>query len=552
MILLASSVVTMDPHLPAASAVGVHDGRIIAVGTLAQCQAALPSAPVIDLGPDTLMPGFIEPHGHPVHSGLSCQPPAYYVAPWLEPTWERVVAVAARAVREVPPDRGIMLFGLDQLLHGVEFPDVAVMDDLFGDRLAAIVALSQHRAAVTSATLRALGWLAAPPSDPTGGTFGRRRDGSLNGIADEVPAILELIKPVLNSLGGDPRAQTASYLDHMSASGITTTSDMSFTHDLLPIYQDVCARPDMPMRVQAYHATNDPGCEDDLDTRLPKAMLAKGGLKFWADGSPWLGTIATSFPYLDTAAVRRAGITDLLPKEKALNYNRDQLDAMLAAHAASGWQIACHANGDLTIDLVLDCFEDALRAHGLLGTDHRWRLEHVGAVRPDQLQRMAALGVVPTFGLFQMMQWGDLLDGELYAPEFGARWSPVGDAASVNLDQLHQSYHNDGNISPPNPLASVQAAVTRRANRATEDGGYELARGNLHGPEQQVSLHVALRAITINAAYILRREHELGSITAGKWADFTQLSANPYEVDPTQLTDQVSVRRTWLAGRPTS
>ena len=63
-----------------------------------------------------------------------------------------------------------------------------------------------------------------------------------------------------------------------------------------------------------------------------------------------------------------------------------------------------------------------------------------------------------------MMQWGDLLDGELFESRFGARWSPTGDAAATDLDASHQSYHNDGNISPSNPLASVQAAVTRRSN----------------------------------------------------------------------------------------
>ena len=100
-------------------------------------------------------------------------------------------------------------------------------------------------------------------------------------------------------------------------------------------------------------------------------------------------------------------------------------------------------------------------------------------------------------------------------------------------------------------MASVQAAVTRRSNARTESGEYRLAAGHLHGPEQQVSLHLALKAITINAAYILRREHEIGSIEVGKFADLVELSADPYLVNPARIAEEVEIRGTWLAGRPT-
>lgn len=175
----------------------------------------------------------------------------------------------------------------------------------------------------------------------------------------------------------------------------------------------------------------------------------------------------------------------------------------------------------------------------------------MGAARADQLQRMSELGVIPTFGIFQMMQWGDLLDGQLYESKYGARWSPVGDAAAADFEHLHQSYHNDGNISPQNPLASAQAAITRRSNLQSPDGECELAAGNLHGPEQQVSLDLALRAITINAAYILARDDQIGSIEVGKLADFTQLAADPYAVNPAKLATEAAVIGTWLGGRPT-
>lgn len=550
-IITADAIITMDDRQPRAEAVAVTDGRIVAVGTLAECRLALPAAATRELGGSVLMPGFVEPHSHPLLSGISTEAPAYYIAPWLVPSWQGILDVAERARREVPEGNGIVLFGLDQLLHGCPFPTAREMDQIFGDRVAAIIALSQHKAAVTTATLRELGWVDAPPHDPVGGTFGRLPDGGLDGTADEVPAVLALVKPALATLGGQPLGQAASYLAGMSRVGITTVGDMAYDDSMQAPYESLCSLPELPMRVSVYHSTSDPGCVNQLRTSVSPDLLRKGGLKFWADGSAWLGTIATSFPYLDTAAVRRAGITDLHPGPKAFNYDRAELDAMLDRHAGEGWQMACHANGDLTVDLVLDAYEAALTKHDLLGTDHRWRLEHVGAARSDQLARMSRLGVVPTFGVFQLMQWGDLLDGELYESRYGARWSPTGDAAGTDLDAVHQSYHNDGNISPSNPLASVQAAVTRRSNLVSEDGRYRFAAGNLHGPEQQVSLHLALKAITINAAYILRRDHEVGSIAVGKCADFVELSADPYAVSPATVCEDVGIRRTWLAGLPT-
>ncbi len=551
MILIADDIVTMESAQPRARAVAVADGLIVAVGSLEDCRRAVPGALETELAGSVLMPGFVDPHSHPLLSGVSTQPPAYYVAPWLVPTWEGIVEVAMKAVADVPVENSIVLFGLDQLLHGCTFPTAQEMDALFGDRIATIIALSQHKAAVTTATLAELGWQRSAPADPVGGTFGRLPDGALDGTASEVPAVLELIAPALAKLGGHPLAQAASYLADMSRVGITAVGDMAYDTTMQLAYTSLCSLPHLPMRVSVYHSTADPACSEPLQTHVPPELLVKGGLKFWADGSAWLGTIATSFSYLDSAAVRRAGIRDLHPGPKALNYNRDELDAMLDAHGDEGWQIACHANGDLTIDLVLDAYEAALTKHGLLGTDHRWRLEHVGAARSDQLERMSRLGVVPTFGVFQMMQWGDLLDGQLYESKYGARWSPTGDAAGTDLDAVHQSYHNDGNISPSNPLASVQAAVTRRSNSLAADGRYRFAAGNLHGPEQQVSLHIALKAITINAAYILRRDHEIGSIAVGKFADFVELSADPYTVNPATLCEDLEIRSTWLAGTRT-
>jgi predicted amidohydrolase YtcJ len=137
-------------------------------------------------------------------------------------------------------------------------------------------------------------------------------------------------------------------------------------------------------------------------------------------------------------------------------------------------------------------------------------------------------------GPFQYYYWGDLLDGQIFDHEHGSRWQSFGDAAASGAVV---SFHNDGSVSPPTPVLNMQTAVTRRTRS-----------GAVHGPDQVISLDQALRAHTIDAARTLHRDTLVGSITVGKLADFTELAADPYTVDPTTLADKAAARGTWLGG----
>ncbi|WP_454150976.1 amidohydrolase family protein [Microbacterium lacticum] len=152
-----------------------------------------------------------------------------------------------------------------------------------------------------------------------------------------------------------------------------------------------------------------------------------------------------------------AGIPVGPTRESALNYTPAELDDLLDSFSDDDWQFAVHVNGDYALDVVLDSYQRELTRCALLGTDHRWRVKHVGS----QWQRFA-----------------------------GA----VDAGASV-------SFHNDGSVSPPIPLRNIQAAVTRHTFSGEE-----------HGPEQRMSLDDALRAHTVVAAPHIRRP-DLGSIT---------------------------------------
>ncbi|MFA7512327.1 MAG: amidohydrolase family protein [Mycolicibacterium vanbaalenii] len=535
LILTAGTIITMADGAPRAQAVAVSGEKIVAVGSVEDCRAALPDAEVVDTGAAALAPGFIEPHGHPLISGVATQAPARSIAPWDCPTWADVQSVFADALATTDPDTPLWFAGYDALLHGHPAPDAKELDGIFGDRVALLTDNSGHGIYFNSALIRSYGWDSEPPADPVASHYGRNADGSLTGQGFELPVVTAVTGPLMAKMG-NPLVSAAHYFALMARGGYTSTSDMTYDPKFAAGYEALAAAPSCPLRVSMWEMSITDTYSDPATFAAGEAWLTKAGVKLWTDGSPWVGNIAISFPYLDTEATRTAGIDPATAGgTQSMNYSREQLDAILDRAAPAGWQMAFHANGDLALDLALDAYEDALTRHGLLGSDHRWRLEHCGAGTRAQFDRAARLGVHVSLAPFQYYYWGDLLDGAMFDPEHGARWAAFGDAVASGACV---SLHNDGSVSPPTPVINIATAVTRR----TRDGG-------VHRPDQAITLDQAWRAQTIDAARTLHRDHLVGSVEVGKLADFVELSADPWAVDPDALIDTVTVTGTWLGGR---
>ncbi|MGE2730322.1 amidohydrolase [Mycolicibacterium vaccae] len=534
LILTAGVVITMDDAVPRASAVAVADGRIVAVGDVDDCRVALPGAAVVDTGAAVLAPGFVEPHGHPLISGVATQAPARSIAPWDCPTWADVQRVFAEAVAGTDPQTPLWFAGFDALLHGHPAPDAEELDGIFGDRVAVVTDNSGHGVYFNSALIRQYAWDTEPPTDPVAAHYGRTPDGHLNGQGFELPVLTAVTGPLLAQMG-DPLLSGARYFALMSRGGYTSASDMTYDPKFAAGYEALAAAPSCPLRVSMWEMSISETYSNAASFAAGDEWLTKAGVKLWTDGSPWVGNIAISFPYLDTEATRTAGIDPATAGgAQSMNYRREQLDAILDRAAPAGWQMAFHANGDLAITLALDAYEDALRRHRLLGTDHRWRLEHCGAGTRAHFDRAAALGVHVSLAPFQYYYWGDLLDGAMFDSAHGAAWAAFADAVASGACV---SLHNDGSVSPPTPVVNIATAVTRRTRA-----------GGVHRPDQAISLDQAWRAQTIDAARTLRREHLVGSIAVGKLADLVELTADPWTVDPDRLIDEVRVTGTWLGG----
>ncbi len=537
-IITANSIITMNPTQPRAEAVAfdVDTKLIIGIGTLEECQAAAPGATVTDIGAATLMPGFVEPHSHPFVSGLATQPPAYWIAPYVGfPNYSDVTDLFTKLNSELPAEQAVIFNGLDRILQQAPQLTNADLDVFFPDRIAAVLDNSGHEIYFNSATIKLLNWAdGKPPTDPVGGRYGRNADGTSNGLASESAAIFTVADPVLALAIPHPLLSGAQFYKYMASFGITSTSDMTYSTEMLKGYEALASRPDCPMRISFFHMSTEGDAGDKIDSPIDPMMVTKQGIKLWADGSPWVGSIASSFPYLDSPIVQHAQIPLGPGGEAMMNYTRAQLDEILAKYVPMGWQFAFHCNGDVGLDIVLDAYEHALVTNNLLGTDHRWRVEHMGGCRGDQFKRAAQLGVGLSLGPFQFIYWGDVLDGQMFPTEIGSEWMRWGDA--VRSGAVY-SFHNDGSVSPPNVLLNMQTAITRMTPS-----------GQVHGPGQIISLDDAFKAQTINAAHMLFRDKEVGSIEVGKYADFVELSMDPYRADPTKLASQVTVNGTWLGG----
>jgi predicted amidohydrolase YtcJ len=173
-----------------------------------------------------------------------------------------------------------------------------------------------------------------------------------------------------------------------------------------------------------------------------------------------------------------------------------------------------------------------------MGTDHRWRLEHVGAGRKQHFERAAELGVTVSMGPFQFYYWGDVLDGGMFESEHGSQWQAFNDAFNTSKP-CYPAFHNDGMVSPPSPMINIQTA----ASRTTKNG-------NVHGINQAVTLEQAFMGETTHAAYLLGLDKDVGSVEVGKLADFCVLSSDPWQLkDMSKLEQEVKVLGTYISGK---
>ena len=530
LIFLGQNIITMDASN--VSAVAVRGDRIVVAGSEQDARALQGEGTrVIELGERALLPGFIDAHGH--FAGVAryvdmldlSSPPVGDVT-----SVDDIVRKLQRRIENlnIPPGELVYGYGYDDsLLAELRHPDRDDLDRASSDHPIVIRHVSGHLLAANSMALLEAG-VGANTADPAGGII-RRRPGSdePDGVMEETamqffPGTGELLTPQRQSeLRREAVQIYAGY-------GITTIQDSNVSQ----AYVDRLKAEGLEQEYAADIVTfvmGNPLPDDVLATVAADTSytggVRNGGVKFTLDGSPQGRTAWMSEPY-------NAGPPGAAADYVAYpSYDPDAWLNRIGPLLERGVPVLAHANGDAAIELMIDGVANAIAAGPV--PDHRSVIIHAQLIREDQLDRVAELGIIPSFYSVHPFFWGDW--HRLSFGEERARFiSPV--QAAIARD-IPFTVHNDSPIVPPDMMRLVEITVNR-----------ETRSGFVLGPDQRASVMQALHAITLGAAYQYFEEDEKGSITVGKRADLVILEDNPLTVATSEL-GEVSVLETFARGK---
>ncbi len=546
----AARIHTMDEGRPTADAVAVAEGKIVSVGSLESMQPWLRRIPhEIDdsFGDRIILPGFIDPHTHLRLSGtfmglnyvgpIESTDPQGRPLPHL-PDRDAVIEKLKSLVRgQNQPGSGaealpILAWGYDPGMQGGHL-DRDMLDAVSTDVPIWVMAYAPHIIYTNTPMLDKTG----VNEDSRVHGLGRFPDGRLNGWFIETEATAVASRPVRDHLYTQGFGLTALKLQGQVAvnSGVTTTADMiygieSFDREWAD-HEAAMAEGDLPLRMLLvpFEPTLRKRFGDDFlsfyESMAERATdrLAVHGVKYVNDGSYPSMTLRLNFPgYLDG----ETGLTGEVPWQ-------DMYERMLPFWK-NGIQIHSHANGDETVDMTLNTLSALQRA--VPRFDHRFTIEHYCISTPAQARRLAALGGSASVNPYFVHYRSQIHADSGFGPDRSEATARLGSLSRAGAPfALHSDYNLV--VAPMHPLTAAWIAV----NRLSGDSETVVA------PGECISVEQALRAITVDAAYVLNRDHCLGSIEAGKHADFVVLDDDPYEVNPRHLKD-IGIRGTILAG----
>ncbi|GHH48256.1 amidohydrolase [Lentzea cavernae] len=477
--------ITMDPARPAAHTIGIWQGRIAG---LDEQVAGLPAAETVDLGGAVVLPGFIDAHTHLAWNGRRT----------IDITGLASVALVLDRLADAPGTGWIEASGYDRRI--MDRPLTATdLDRVSGGRPVYVADLSGHACVVNSVVLRQLpeitsdGWL-------TENEQLAARTLRLPYSLDEITAELQASARQVLSEGVTMCAEAGIGAGLIASSPLEAAA---YQRARLPIRVQLMVSAHVLHDVAADPADGIPRAIDlGLHTGFGDDMLSLGAMKLWTDGGMIARTAALTEPYAGT------------DNSGQLAESEEFMRAAIVDGHHAGWQLAIHAIGDRAIDFTLDAVAEAQRQRPRADTRHR--IEHCGLVRPDQLGRIAELGVVPVVQPTFLHAYGDD-----YSEIMGPGRAPWMYRGRSFLDHgITVAGSSDRPVADGAPLRAIEFMVRRRST-----GGREV------GPGEAVTVEEAIRAYTLGSAYACRKEDVLGSLTPGKLADLVVLGDDPRTSD---------------------
>ena len=497
-----------------AQALVERGGRIAYVGDREEAdRLAGPGARRVDLEGRALLPAFVDPHSHL----LACAYARLQVPLGECAGWGEIADRLAKHVqeRDIPPGAWVKGTGYDQnaLAEGAA-PDRFCLDRACPHNPVVIQHASGHAGVFNTLALERLGALNED--------CGLERDGQweLTGRGEENPFLDLLGRIPMDGLEDVLRAFQGAQEEYASH-GITTAQEGLLQPVMAPVYQEILRRGLLYLDVNAYVP---PADYDRLRGQFAQGVSASpgtfqvAGMKIFLDGSPQGGTAWVREPYAGGGCG-----TSTMTDGQVLSAFRQALDRDA--------QLLAHCNGDRAAEQYLTLLAQAEREAGKKLC--RPVMIHAQLLGLDQLERVKALGVIPSFFVAHVYHWG-----EIHVKNFGldraGRISPAGSALARGIPF---TFHQDSPVIPPDMLETIWCACVRRTKT-----------GRVLGAEERIPVEAALRAVTQTAALQYGLERELGTLRPGKRADFVLLSGDPLRTPPEELK-KLQVERTIRCGR---
>jgi predicted amidohydrolase YtcJ len=561
-IYVGGQILTMAGERPAyVEALAVREGKIVHAGSRSAAMKQVGSGTrVVDLGGRVLLPGFIDGHGHI----------ADYIQQWTLPVLnpppvgdvnsiEDIRRKLAEHLREKPPVPGRLVVAVgydDSLLKERRHPTRVDLDAVSADVPIVILHTSGHLLVANSAALK-LARLTKDTEEIPGGVIQRDpATGEPNGIIEEQAAYAFL--PFFPRQTREEQVRVFAEVQKLWVShGITTAQDGIANPDNVNFLREEARQGRLMLDVVSYpmwkvltkvmrgevamegvevyppgsqvsnagrarpgragmEAVPVPGEGSTRRIRVGvyENHLKIGGVKITGDGSPQGKTAFMTLPYTRPPAGLPSDYRAYPSIEQA------ELDAWVEWGYRNDLQMLVHSNGDAAVEAFLKSVERARRIVG--AKDLRPVAIHAQFARHEQVDRMKALGIVPSFFTAHTFFWGDT-HIETFGAERAFGISPLAHAHGIGLKF---SNHNDSPVVPPDILMLTWTAVNRLSRS-----------GVVVGPKERVSPYVALKAVTDWAAYQYHEEAEKGTLEVGKLADLVVLDRNPLTVDPARIRE---------------
>ncbi|MDG1064810.1 MAG: amidohydrolase [Luminiphilus sp.] len=525
-------IITVDDDNPKATAVATREGLITYVGDTAGLQPFITeTTEKIDLQGKTVVPGFVDAHGHVVSAGLQAASANMLPVPDGAVTdFASLIAtledwqMSPSGVEFIERTGWLLGFGFDdsQLSEGM-FPTANELSTVTEEKPLMIIHQSGHFGVFNRRAL-ALAGIDDCTKEISGGLIRCEKDGKTpNGVLEE-NAFFSALRVFQTSI--EP-AYAVDLLEQgmqlFASYGYTTAQEGRGFASSLATAQTRAERGALPIDVALY-----------LDYTVKDQMTASpyyngsgyegigytngfriAGVKLTIDGSPQGKTAWLTEPYFVAPHGQPADYVGY-PAMTEQQVNDEVMDAF-----ANNRQILVHCNGDAAIDRYLNAIERAVAVHGL--GDRRNVLIHGQTLRKDQIGRLKALGIMPSLFPMHTFYWGDWHRESVLGPERAAYISPTRDVLDAGM--IFSSHH-DAPVARPDSMRVLSATVTRTTRS-----------GKVLGADQRVTPYEGLKAITIWPAYQHFEEMQKGSIVVGKQADLVILSADPLSIDPMKISE---------------